>query len=136
MGFTFIDQMEENTQFFLRYPFHLDNSKLLNHSVTVYPEKEEVKSFARLLQKAYKEPFAVYLTEEDRKSYSEQELTLFDKVIAREQELVSKGMCIIDLEINEETLDMLLEYKNQYHITFEEAIVNIIKQFLDIQERK
>ena len=136
MSFTFVNQMEENTNFFMKYPFHVDKDALLNCSPSLCRETDETQSFARLLQKAYNEPFAIYLTEDDMKYYSEQELTLFDKVVARERELVNQGMCIIDLELSEETLDMLLDYKNQTRMTFEEAIIHIIKQFLDAQERK
>lgn len=128
MSFSFIDQMEENVRFNLCYPYHMNREKM-QHPETVHPSflnSLHTHSFELLLKRAYQEPFAFYLTDEDMKSYSAQELEFISRVISLEQERINAGQCIIDLEINDNTMEYLLRYKQQHNLTFEEAIVDIL----------
>ena len=136
MNFTFTEQMEENTQCNLRFPFHIHKDKLSKQQPSIFPEKQCVSTFERLLRKAYNEPFAVYLTEEDREWYSKQELTLFDKVVAREQQKINDGWCKIDLELSDDTIDALIIYKTKTNITFEEAIITLLSEMLEENEKE
>lgn len=131
MSFSFIDQMEENTKFMLKYPYHLDNSKLSTPNTIPLPAKQVAVSFKRVLQKAYNEPFAVSLTEEDRKFYSQQEQELFDRVVAREQQQINDGMCKIDLELSEASIERIIAYKESKNLTFEEAVIDILRKIVD-----
>lgn len=136
MIFTFVDQMEENTKLQLRFPYHVDNSKLSQPQPDRFPAAQCVGTFERLLKKAYNEPFAVYLTEEDRQWYSRQELELFDKVIERERQQINNGMCKIDLELEEKDIDALLMYKIANNLTFEEAIIKLLSEFVQKYDEK
>lgn len=131
MSFTFTNQVEENVGMILRFPYHIDNTHLITPCPIPYPSAQMARSFERVLQKAYNEPFAIYLTDDDRTFYSPQELLLFDKVIAFEQDRINNGMCKIDIEINAETMDMLLDYKTKHHMTFEGAINYLLKSTIE-----
>ena len=83
-------------------------------------------SFPEVLRIAYLEPKAFYLTEEDKKYYSTQEIDFINKIINFESEKIDNGMVLVDLELSEETLKMLDEYKEIHSMTFEEAVVDIL----------
>lgn len=136
MSFTFIDQMEENVRFNLCYPYHMKRDKM-QHPETMhpsFPDALHTHSFETLLKRAYHEPFAFYLTDEDMKAYSSQELEFISKVIAFEQERINAGQCIIDLDIDEETMEYLLDYKQKHNMTFEESIVDILSKIIENPE--
>jgi hypothetical protein len=128
MSFSFVDQMSENVQFNLCYPYHLNREKMKNPAVMpqAFPDALHTHSFEALLKHAYREPLAFYLTEEDMKAYSAQELEFISRVISFEQERINAGQCIIDLVIEEDTMEYLLMYKQQHNMTFEEAVVDIL----------
>ena len=134
MSFTFTNQMEENVKMQLQFPFHMNNDKLQQKPPVPYPKEQKTSSYDKLLWKAYREPFAVYLTDEDRQYYSAQELELFDKVIALEQERLNNGMCLIDLNLDQDVFDVILEYKTKNHMTFEEAIIDLLKKCIEEQK--
>ena len=74
MSFSFMEQMEENVRYSLIYPYHIDFEKLLNKDNynKNYPDAYHCHSFEEVLQKAYLESKAFYLTDSDRiykKSY-------------------------------------------------------------------
>lgn len=132
MSFSFIDQMEENVRFNLCYPYHMKREKMQNPETVhpSFPDALHTHSFETLLKRAYREPFAFYLTEEDMKAYSAQELEFISRVISFEQERINAGQCIIDLDIEEDTMEYLLMYKQQHNMTFEEAIVDILTKII------
>jgi hypothetical protein len=84
-----------------------------------------------LLKRAYQEPFAFYLTDEDMKAYSAQELEFVSRVIVFEQERINAGQCIVDLEFNDETMEYLMQYKQRHNLTFEEAVIDILSKMMD-----
>lgn len=133
MSFSFIDQMEENVRFNLCFPYHMHRKKMLNPNTVhpAFPDALHTHSFERLLNKAYREPFAFYLTDEDKKAYSAQELELISRVLTLEQQRINDGNTIIDLNLEPETLDWLLEYKEKNNMTFEEAIVDILRKIIE-----
>lgn len=130
MSFSFIDQMEENVRFNLCYPYHIKHDKLQQPEPTSLPTARHTHSFEMLLKRAYREPFAFYLTEEDMKAYSAQELEFIARIIALEQERINAGQCVMDLDIDDETMEYLLDYKTQHNLTFEEAIVDILSKII------
>ena len=65
------------------------------------------------------------------KAYSAQELEFISRVISFEQERINAGQCIIDLDIEEDTMEYLLMYKQQHNMTFEEAVVDILTKIID-----
>ena len=83
MEFSFMEQMEENTGFSLIYPYHVDFDKLIGNDFynKDYPDAFHCHSFEEVLQKAYREPRAFYLTGEDVRYYSTQEIEFIQKVI-------------------------------------------------------
>lgn len=129
--FTFTNQVEENVGKFLSYPFHVDNTKLTNIQPIAFPDARNARTFEDVLQHAYKEPFAVYLTEDDKSAYSAQELELLNAVITFEQERVNQGMCKIDINIDDETMDALLDYKTEHRLTFEQAVIELLTKMIN-----
>lgn len=137
MSFSFIDQMEENVRFNLCYPYHMNRDKML-HPETVhpsFPDSLHTHSFERILKRAYREPFAFYLTEEDAKAYSAQEIELIQRVTDFERARIAEGQTIIDLELEPDTLAWLLEYKERNNLTFEEAVVSVLCKIIDNSEQ-
>lgn len=134
--FTFLEQMEENTQLSLIYPFHINHNKLLGNDFynENYPNTYHSHSFEEVLQKAYREPKAFYLTKEDKKYYSLQEIDFINKVINYEIDKIDKGMKLVNIELAEETIEYINQYKLEHNITFEKAINDILKKM--IQEQK
>lgn len=131
MSFTFIDQMEENVRFNLCYPYHVHREKLQNPEPACFPTARHTHSFEMLLKRAYCEPFAFYLTEEDMAAYSTQELEFIYKVVAYEQERIKSGQCLIDLSFDEDTMEYVLQYKITNNLTFEEAVVDILAKIVE-----
>lgn len=132
MSFSFIDQMEENVRFNLCYPYHMNREKMQNPGM-VHPcllNHLHTHSFEMLLKRAYQEPFAFYLTEEDMKAYSAQELEFIARVIALEQKRINSGQCIVDLELDADSMEYLMQYKQQHNLTFEEAVVDILTKMM------
>ena len=132
MSFSFIDQMEENVRFNLCYPYHMNREKMQNPETVhpSFPDALHTHDFETVLKRAYREPVAFYLPEEDMKSYSSPELEFIAKVIAFEKERINAGQCVIDLDIDEETMEYLLDYKQKHNMTFEEAIVDILTKLI------
>ena len=132
MSFSFIDQMEENVRFNLCYPYHMNRDKMQKPETVhpAFPNALHTHSFELLLKRAYQEPFAFYLTEEDMKAYSAQELEFISRVISFEQERINAGQCIIELDIEDETMEYLLSYKEKNNMTFEEAVVDILTKLI------
>ena len=133
----FMDQMEENTMFNLLYPFRLDLSKMKgNYNVNVERDVYHFHRFVAVLKIAYLEPFAFYLSEEDKKYYSAQELEFIDKVIACEKEKVQRGMEMMTFDLDDETLEYLENYRIRENLTMEEAINRILKEIIKRNEKK
>lgn len=134
MSFSFVDQMSENVQFNLCYPYHLSREKMKNPAVMpqAFPDALHTHSFEALLKHAYREPLAFYLTEEDMKAYSNQELELILRVIIREKSHIENGFCTVDIDIDDEAMQYLMAYKNKHNITFEEAIISIFNKITDV----
>lgn len=132
MSFSFIDQMEENVRFNLCYPYHINREKLLQPEIAhpLIPDARHTHSFEMLLKRAYREPFAFYLTEEDMKAYSNQELEFISRIITLEQERINAGQCVMDFDIDDEAMEYLLDYKMKHNLTFEEAIVDILSKIV------
>lgn len=132
MSFSFIDQMEENVRFNLCYPYHMNRDKMQKPETVhpAFPNALHTHSFELLLKRAYQEPFAFYLTEDDMKAYSAQELEFISRVISFEQERINAGQCIIELDIEDETMEYLLSYKEKNNMTFEEAVVDILTKLI------
>ncbi len=132
MNFSFVDQMEENVRFNLCYPYHMNRDKMLRPETVhpSFPDALHTHSFEKLLSRAYREPFAFYLTDKDKTAYSAQELEFIARVVAFEQERINNGQCLIDLDITDETMEFLLKYKAQHNMTFEEAVVDILTKII------
>lgn len=128
MSFSFMEQMEENVRYSLIYPYHIDFEKLLNKDTynKNYPDAYHCHSFEEVLQKAYLESKAFYLTDSDKIYYSSQELEFIKKVIEDETEKINKGYKLTTLDFTEETLEMLNQYKKIKNMTFEEAVTDIL----------
>lgn len=128
MSFSFMEQMEENVRYSLIYPYHIDFEKLLNKDNynKNYPDAYHCHSFEEVLQKAYLESKAFYLTDSDKIYYSSQELEFIKKVIEDETEKINKGYQLTTLDFTEETLEMLNQYKKIKNMTFEEAVTDIL----------
>lgn len=128
MSFSFMEQMEENVRYSLIYPYHIDFEKLLNKDNynKNYPDAYHCHSFEEVLQKAYLESKAFYLTDSDKIYYSSQELEFIKKVIEDETEKINKGYELTTLDFTEETLEMLNQYKKIKNMTFEEAVTDIL----------
>ena len=80
------------------------------------------------LNAVYNEPAAVSFTAEDRKYYSEQEMNLIEAVRKREMDLIQKGYVITNLDLDEDTIQMLEEYMSHTGKTFEESINEILAE--------
>ena len=133
----FIEQMEENVKFSLIYPYHIHYDKLMDNMYhnPEHKNSHHTHSFAEVLRVAYLEAKAFYLTEEDKAYYSAQEIDFINKVLADECTKIDKGMAIVNLDIDEETMEMLDEYKIRNNMTFEEAIVDILTKAVQNPER-
>ena len=131
--FTFLDQMEENTKFSLSFPFHIQHDKLIGNDFynKNFPDTYHCHSFEEELHKAYREPKAFYLNDEDKKYYSTQEITFINKVIEEEIKRIDSGMVIVNLELEDKTLAFIEEYKLRNNLTFEEAITDILKKMIE-----
>jgi hypothetical protein len=131
--FTFLEQMEENINQNLIYPFHIKHDKLLGNDYynENYPNTYHTHSFEEVLNKAYREPKAFYLTEDDKKYYSAQEINFIKEVIKYEIEKINKGMVMLNLELSEETFNYINQYKEENNLTFEEAINDILKKMIE-----
>ena len=125
MEFSFMEQMEENTGFSLIYPYHVDFDKLIGNDFynKDYPDAFHCHSFEEVLQKAYREPRAFYLTGEDVRYYSTQEIEFIQKVIKDETRKLDEGFEIVTLNLNDDVMDMLIQYKLENNMTFEEAVI-------------
>ena len=130
MSFSFIDQMEENVRFNLCYPYHINRDKLQQPEPINFPTARHTHSFEMLLKRAYREPFAFYLTDEDMQSYSNQELEFISRIIALEQERINAGQCVVDIDIDDTAMECLLDYKMKHNLTFEEAVVDILSKIV------
>ena len=134
----FIEQMEENTKYNLLYPYHLREDKVQGNLKydKQYADSLHCHYFDDVLHAAYLEPYAFYLTEEDRKYYSEQEVEFINKVIEDESRKLDNGMVLVNLDLSEETIALLEEYKAANNMTFEEAIIDILKKCIEKDEEK
>ena len=47
---------------------------------------------------------------------------------------INNGYELVDLELNEETIEMINLYKIEHNMTFEEAVVDILKKIIDNPE--
>lgn len=132
-NFTFLEQMEENIKQNLIYPFHIKHHKLLGNDFynKDFHNTYHTHSFEEVLNKAYREPKAFYLTDEDKKYYSPQEIRFIKEVIKYEIDKINKGMVIVNLELSKETIDYLNQYKTENNLTFEEAINDILKKMIN-----
>lgn len=137
MSFTFINQMEENVGLTLQYPYHMDYSKcIMEHPAnTLMPTALISGSFQQVLRYAYREPFAFYLTDTDKDFYSRQELELISRVITVEQQNIANGKELLDLELDDDTINLILQYKNQNKLTFEQAITKILEDIIAIHKQ-
>lgn len=131
MSFSFIDQMAENVRFNLCYPYHIHRDKLQKPEHAFLPAARHTHSFEMLLKRAYCEPFAFYLTDEDMTAYSAQELEFIARVVACEQKRIQAGQCIIDLNIDDDAMEYLLQYKAMHKLTFEDAVVDILSKMIE-----
>ena len=127
--FSFMEQMEENVKFSLIFPYHIDFDKLVGHDY-YNPKYGDCHTFEDVLRKAYLEPKAFHLTLEDMKYYSTQEYEFIQKVINDEGKKLDNGMELVNLDLTDETLDMLMEYKLKHNLTFEEAVIDILTKVL------
>ena len=112
--FTFIEQMEENVKYNLTFPYHIDFDKLLGNQYynKDYGNAFHCHSFEYILMKVYHEPKAFYLTEDDKKYYSEQEIVFIEKVKEDETRKIDSGMELITLDLNTETINYINAYKS------------------------
>lgn len=131
--FYFMDRMEENVNFNLTFPYHIYHDKLLepNNYNPEYPDSYHAHRFEDVLLAAYKEPKAFYLTCEDKKYYSEQEIEFINKVIEDESKKLDNGMVLVTFDLEESTIELLNEYKNKMNMTTEEAIIDILQKTID-----
>ena len=137
MSFTFINQMEENVGFTLQYPYHMDYSKCITENAVnaLMPTALISGSFQQVLRYAYREPFAFYLTDTDKDFYSRQELELLTRVISVEQQNIANGKELLDLELDDEAINVILQYKCKNHLTFEQAVTKILEDIIAIHEQ-
>ena len=129
----FMERMEENIKFSLKFPYHINHNKLLGNIYhnPKYPNSYHKHSFKEVIKVAYMEPKAFYLTEEDEEFYSKQEYDFINKVIAEEISKLDKGMEFIKLELTDETIKLLEIYKKENGLTFEEAINKLLKEGIE-----
>lgn len=127
----FMNQMEENCKFNLVYPFHIKSDALrgnldFNLSLGVFHRHD----FPSLLKVAYLEPYAFYLTEDDKPFYSNQELIFVEKVLECEKAKMALGSELMTFELTDETLCFLEQYREKNGYTMEEAINCILKEII------
>ncbi len=134
--FSFMEQMEENVKFNLIFPYHIDFDKLVGHDYynPNHSDAFHCHTFEEVLRKAYLEPKAFHLTLEDMKYYSVQEYEFIQKVIDDEGRKLDNGMELVNLDLTEDALDRLMTYKLEHNMTFEEAVIDILKKSLDNPE--
>jgi len=132
----FMDQMEENVKFNLIFPYHIHHDKLLGNEYynPEHPDSYHCHKFEDVLHAAYMEAKAFYLTDEDKKYYSEQEIEFINKVIEDESKKIDAGYEIITLDLEEETIAMIEAYRTQKGMTFEEAVIDILKKAIENPE--
>lgn len=132
----FMEQMEENVKYNLIYPYHIDFEKYLDNEYhnEKYPDAYHKHSFEEILHVAYMEPYAFYLTEEDKKYYSEQEILFIEKVKEDESRKLDSGMEMVTFDLSEEAQNAIEIYKLKYQMTFEEAIIDILKKIIEDKE--
>lgn len=132
----FMEQMCENVKYNLTYPYHINFDKYLGNEYhnKDYPNSFHKHNFEDVLKVAYMEPYALYLTDEDKKYYSEQELEFIKKVQEDESKKLDAGMVLVSLDLNEETIAMLEAYKLEKNMTFEEAVIDILKEMIKNKE--
>lgn len=129
----FMEQMEENTNFGLIYPYHiryedLEGVLFFNKN---YPDSYHSHTFAQVLNVVFSEPRAFYLTEEDESYYSSQELEFIKKVQKREQEKLDNGYKLISLDLTDETVNYLNMLKSDLDLSFEDTIEYILKKLVE-----
>ena len=131
--FTFLDQMEENTGYNMCFPYHIDFDKYLGNVYhnSKYPDSFHTHTFEDVLEVAYEEPRAFYLTDEDKLYYSQQEIEFIEKVKECECHKLDNGYVKIKLDFTDETLDRLEEYKMKKGLTFEEAVIEILETYIE-----
>lgn len=136
MKFSFLNQIEENIMFNLTFPFHIKHEKLLGNDYynPDYPDSYHVHNFEDVVEKAYREPKAFYLTDDDKIYYSTQEIEFLNKVIQNEKEKIKKGYEIVSLDLSEETISYINQYKTENNLTFEESIIDILHKIVDNPE--
>lgn len=129
----FMEQMEENTKFNLIFPYHINHDKLLGNEYynPEHPDSYHCHNFGDLLHAAYMEAKAFYLTDEDKKYYSEQEIELINRVVENESKKIDEGYEIITLDLEEDTIAMIEAYRMQNNMTFEEAVIDILKNAME-----
>lgn len=136
MEFSFLEQMEENVKYNLIYPYHIDFEKLTGHDNynPDYKDSYHCHTFEEVLHKAYLEPKAFYLTEDDAFYYSNQEIEFISKVTEQESYKLDNNMELVDLELSDESLQILLKYKTEHNMTLEEAVIDILTKALKNDE--
>ena len=127
-----MDQMEENTGYNLVYPFHIKHDEVkgnctFNKEMGVYHRHY----FHETLKVAYLEPFAFFLTEDDMKFYSAQEIAFIDKVIACERNKLDSGFQLMSFNLDEKTLAFIEDYKQKNNVTTEEAVNAILCKIVE-----
>lgn len=134
--FEFMEQMEENIKTCLIFPYHVYHEKLRKPEAynINYPNNYHMHSFEEVVRIAYLESKAFYLTDEDKVYYSAQEINFINKVIATENEKINNGYELVDLELNEETIEMINLYKLEHNMTFEEAVIDILSKIVENPE--
>lgn len=125
---SFLKQMSENTGLTLTYPFHVEQDCLMGNKNFDGKEYIADSSFEDTLNAVYNEPAAVSFTAEDRRYYSEQEMNLIEAVRKREMDLIQKGYVITNLDLDEDTIQMLEEYMSHTGKTLEESINEILAE--------
>lgn len=125
--------MEENVKFNLIFPYHIDFKNLLgnNDYNLCYADNFHCHTFEEVLNKAYLEPKAFYLTSEDMEYYSKQELEFINKVKEDESKKLDNGMELVTFDLTPEAMDMLMKYKSMNNMTMEEAVVDILTKMLN-----
>lgn len=130
---SFMNQMEENVKSGLVYPYHVHQDKLLGN-ITHNPDTPDgyhTHDYPGVVRIAYMEPKAFYLSDEDKKYYSQQEIDFIMKVVEDEARKVDEGMVIVNLDLTEETEALLEEFKLQTGMTTEEAVIYLLKKMVE-----
>ena len=132
----FMNRMEENVCYNLIFPFHihLDKVKGTDYFNPNYPDSYHEHTFASVLSLAYREPEAFYLTDEDKTFYSTQEIAFIERVISREKERISEGYELVNVDFDEETIRKIDEYRFEHNLTFDEAVIDILKKSIEMSK--